>query len=248
MFVSELICTIFSIALLVKATQRVEDGYIVDPCLSLISMSSSEAIAMRETSYLMKSTERFNFLQMVSLAMITFVSHMVLSLKRTDQFGYLVIMIQEMIAELGKYFTTFGLGLFFFFAGLRLMTTYYKNRHFDMYESFIDTINLFVGVTDLSEFNYPQGQIYMLACAFLSRTFLFSFMIAMFVLRYFFVWQNIEATRRMDIIKLKNSQQYDPLYGCITMTYFPINVILLPFILPIMLIKSDRLNQSILQL
>mmetsp|Transcript_41412 Transcript_41412/g.63179 ORF Transcript_41412/g.63179 Transcript_41412/m.63179 type:complete len:148 (+) Transcript_41412:46-489(+) len=147
-----------------------------------------------------------------------------------------------MLGELGKYFTTFGLCLFFFFAGLRIMTSYFKQIHFGMYDSAVDTLNLFVGVTELASFTYPSGQIYMLACAFLSKLFLFSFMIAMFVLRYFHVWQNIEATRRIDVIKLKNTQQYDPLYGCITMSYFPINVFLLPLLLPILLIKSDRLN------
>jgi hypothetical protein len=70
----------------------------------------------------------------------------------------------------------------------------------------------------------------------------------MFVLRYFHVWKNIEATRRMDIIKLKNTQQYDKFYGAITMTYFPINIILLPFFIPLVLMKSERLNNFILQL
>mmetsp|Transcript_41400 Transcript_41400/g.63122 ORF Transcript_41400/g.63122 Transcript_41400/m.63122 type:complete len:126 (+) Transcript_41400:3658-4035(+) len=77
--------------------------------------------------------------------------------------------------------------------------------------------------------------------------FFFSFMIAMFILKYQEVWGNIEAKRRMDIIKLKNSQQYDPEHGAITMSYFPINLFLLPFMLPLVIIKSDRFNHSVLQ-
>ena len=45
----------------------------------------------------------------------------------------------------------------------------------------------------------------MLGTSFIAKIFLFCFLIAMFVLRYYHVWQNIEATRRMDIIKLKNT-------------------------------------------
>lgn len=70
----------------------------------------------------------------------------------------------------------------------------------------------------------------------------------MFVLRYKHLWKNIEAIRRMDIIKLKNTQSYDPVFGAITMTYFPINLILLPFLVPLILLKSERLNDSILKL
>lgn len=88
----------------------------------------------------------------------------------------------------------------------------------------------------------------MLSVGFICQTFFGSLLIAMFVLRYQHLWTNIEAIRRMDIIKLKNSQSYDPTFGAITMTYFPINILLLPFLLPLMALKSDRLNDSILKI
>mmetsp|Transcript_41398 Transcript_41398/g.63109 ORF Transcript_41398/g.63109 Transcript_41398/m.63109 type:complete len:128 (+) Transcript_41398:3655-4038(+) len=78
--------------------------------------------------------------------------------------------------------------------------------------------------------------------------FFFSFMIAMFILKYQEVWGNIEAKRRMDIIKLKNSQQYDPEHGAITMSYFPINLFLLPFMIPLMLVQNKRFNSSVLEI
>ena len=52
----------------------------------------------------------------------------------------------------------------------------------------------------------------------------------------------------MDTIKLKNSLQFDPVYGCITMTYFPINLLILPILPIILLLKSERWNTSVLQL
>jgi len=60
----------------------------------------------------------------------------------------------------------------------------------------------------------------------------------MFILRYLNVQTNIEAIRRMDRIKLKNTQGYDPVYGAITMTFFPINIIILPLLPFLLMFKS----------
>ena len=111
-----------------------------------------------------------------------------------------------------------------------------------------DVFNMIIGKIDITYYHYPLGDSYLLAASFIAKILLFSFLVAMFVLRYFHVWQNIEATRRMDIIRLKNSQHFDPLYGCITMTYFPINIILLPFVVIVLVLKSERVNNSILQM
>jgi len=73
-----------------------------------------------------------------------------------------------------------------------------------LYGAALDVLTTFVGNPEMEEFN-QVGKVYALSISFFSRMFLFSFMIAMFILRYFQVWENIEASRRMDIIKLKNS-------------------------------------------
>ena len=52
----------------------------------------------------------------------------------------------------------------------------------------------------------------------------------------------------MNIIKLKNSISYDKVYGGVTITYFPINTIVLPFVLSIVIFKSERLNDIILKM
>jgi len=77
---------------------------------------------------------------------------------------------------------------------------------------------------------------------------LLSFLVAMFINRYKYVWQNIDAIRRMEIIKLKNSNSYDSLYGGVTLTFFPISVIVLPFVIPVVVFKSERLNDFILKI
>ena len=81
----------------------------------------------------------------------------------------------------------------------------------------------------------------------ISKMFFTGFLISMFVLRYFYVQLNIEAIKRIDIIHKKNSLSYDRLNGAITMTFFPINILLLPLYIPLLLIKSERLNDTILK-
>jgi len=76
---------------------------------------------------------------------------------------------------------------------------------------------------------------------------LITFLVAIFVNRYSAIYSNIEAVRRMEIIKLKNSKNYDPLIGAVTMTFFPINILLLPFILPVIGFKSPRVSDLFLK-
>lgn len=70
----------------------------------------------------------------------------------------------------------------------------------------------------------------------------------MFINRYQYLWGNIDALKRMNIIKLKNTIDYNRLYGGITLTFFPINLIVLPFIPFIIIFKSERLNEFTLKI
>jgi len=70
----------------------------------------------------------------------------------------------------------------------------------------------------------------------------------MFINRYKVVWTNLEALRRMNIIKLKNTNSYDKLFGGVTITFFPISIIMLPFVIPVVVFKSERLNDFILKM
>jgi hypothetical protein len=52
----------------------------------------------------------------------------------------------------------------------------------------------------------------------------------------------------MNIIKLKNSASYEKLFSSVTITFFPISILLLPFIPAVILFKSERLNDFILKI
>lgn len=70
----------------------------------------------------------------------------------------------------------------------------------------------------------------------------------MFINRYKFIYKNLAALRRMNIIRLKNSSSYDLLSGGVTITFFPISILVLPFIIPVVVFKSERLNDFILKI
>jgi hypothetical protein len=70
----------------------------------------------------------------------------------------------------------------------------------------------------------------------------------MFINRYKVVFKNLDALRRMNIIKLKNSSSFDKVIGGVSITFFPISIILLPFIPAVVMVKSERLNDFILKM
>ena len=69
---------------------------------------------------------------LLTINVMIFTVYTIMQLKRTEQFGYVVIMIQEMMRELAKYFMTFGLIILVFFIGLRIMTQRLKKAEFSV--------------------------------------------------------------------------------------------------------------------
>jgi hypothetical protein len=63
-------------------------------------------------------------------------------------------------------------------------------------------------------------------------------LVAIFNSKYRKVFENQDFLNRLTIINLKNSSSFDKNIGAISISFFPINVFLLPFILPIMYFKS----------
>jgi len=106
----------------------------------------------------------------------------------------------------------------------------------------------FNGKQDFDQYQYPQGKIYISVFVYMFNILLLSFLVAMFINRYKLVYKNLAALRRINIIRLKNSSSFDSISGSVTITFFPINILLLPFIVPVVLFKSERLNDFILKI
>lgn len=113
---------------------------------------------------------------------------------------------------------------------------------------FLDLFNAFNGNQDFDSFVAPTGQIYIGFFMYVFKVLLMSLLAAMFINKYKQVWKNLDAYRRFNIIRLKNSVSYDKLVGGITITFFPINFVILPFILPILMLRSKRASEFILKI
>lgn len=83
---------------------------------------------------------------------------------------------------------------------------------------------------------------------YIFKVLLMSLLAAMFINKYKQVWKNLEAYRRFNIIRLKNSVAYDKFLGAVTITFFPINILMLPFIPPITMLRSARASDFLLKL
>lgn len=51
----------------------------------------------------------------------------------------------------------------------------------------------------------------------------------------------------MQIIKLKNQISYDPNLGGITTTFFPVSILMVPLLIPLLVIRSERLSDIVLK-
>ena len=83
---------------------------------------------------------------------------------------------------------------------------------------------------------------------YIFKILLMSLLAAMFINRYKTVWVNLDAYRRFTMIKLKNSISYDKFIGGVTLTFFPINIIMLPFSLVLTGLRSKRGSDIMLKI
>jgi len=154
-----------------------------------------------------------------------------------------------MIQELKKFTFTFSLVIIGFMvvsSQLKLELIVNKSISFSQTALYIfDGIN---GNQDFSNYEFPHGQIFIAFFSYVFNILLLSFLVSMFINRYKFVYMNIDALRRMDIIKLKNSSSFDQIIGGATLSFFPINAFMLPFIWSVVIVKSDRLSDFFLKI
>ena len=67
----------------------------------------------------------------------------------------------------------------------------------------------------------------------------------MFSNTYKSIYENKKAIRLGRILEMKNNLSFDPIIGAVTTTFFPINVIMLPLMLPVIIVKNKKLNEMV---
>ena len=149
-----------------------------------------------------------------------------------------------MIGEMGKFFATFGLIIgIFLIVGILLMEELKKEN---MY-IFIDLFDAMNGNQQFDQFTLPFGQVYIAAFMYLFRVLFISLLAAMFINKYKQVYTNLDAFKLFNIVRQKNSLSFEKYIGGITMTFFPINILILPFMFPVLALRNTRMSDFALK-
>mgnify|MGYP006092092429 CR=1 FL=1 len=220
---------------------------ISDVCGDIVEITDAEAIKISYVYSLLAQTSSLNFQLVVSILIILYATIMIMMLQRTQKLGELIMMVGQMVSELKKWLLTFGLLIILFILLGRQLNEILKKEKSSFFEVFQDIFDGLNGQQNFDDYT-KEGTIFITLFVFIFNILLLSFLVAMFINRYKFVYRNLDALRRMNIIKLKNSASFDKTYSSVTITFFPISIILLPFIPAVIAFKSERLNDFILKL
>ena len=185
---------------------------------------------------------------MVSSQVVLYTLFVIIMLQRTQKLGELILMIGYMMDEFKKFIITFGLLIGLFIVVGMQLTKELKQKDSSVFQIILDIFDAFNGKQNFDDFTFPEGQTFIAFFVYIFNILLLSFLVAMFINKYKFVWKNLDALRRSNIIKLKNSSSYDSVFGSITITFFPFSIFVLPFIVPVVIFKSERLNDFILKI
>mmetsp|Transcript_12107 Transcript_12107/g.18714 ORF Transcript_12107/g.18714 Transcript_12107/m.18714 type:complete len:214 (-) Transcript_12107:268-909(-) len=166
-------------------------------------------------------------------------------LQRTLNLGNLIMMMQEMVVAMMKFFATFSLIILIFLQVGRLCLHEIKNDKFYIFIDLFDAIN---GNQDFDDFTKPVGQVYIAGFMYIFRVLFISLLGAMFINKYKSMYTQMDAFRRFSIIRQKNAVIFDKYIGGVTMTFFPINILILPFIIPVLSLRNARVSDFVLKI
>ena len=156
------------------------------------------------------------------------------------------MMVSQMMTELKKFLVTFGLILILFLIIARQLNSELKVDSSNMWSIICDIFDGLNGKQDFKRFT-NEGMLFNVIFVYLFNILFINVLVAMFINRYKYVYVNLDAFRRMNVIRLKNSSCYDRFYGGVTITFFPFSVLVLPFIPAIVAFKSERLSDFLLK-
>lgn len=97
----------------------------------------------------------------------------------------------------------------------------------------------------MGQFQKYAGQTYLVLFILIYFILLLNLLIAMFSNTYQAIYENQNAIRLKRILGMKNHLSYDPVIGSVTSTFFPVNVVMLPLMLPVVVVKNRKLNELV---
>lgn len=164
-------------------------------------------------------------------------------LRRTEKVGPSIIMMLALRIDLSKFAKAFSLPLLTILLVGMLNSRDFTAESLNIWDIFIQLFSAFTGEQDFGSFEKYAGQTYLVVFIMLYFVLLLNLLIAMFSNTYQRIYENENAIRLSRILEMKNHLSYDPIIGAVTSTFFPINVIMIPAILPLIIIKNRKLNE-----
>mmetsp|Transcript_41398 Transcript_41398/g.63108 ORF Transcript_41398/g.63108 Transcript_41398/m.63108 type:complete len:135 (+) Transcript_41398:3160-3564(+) len=131
--------SVLSVLYLAKILEHEVDPIFTNVCQDILHISDEDIeFSKHGFFYLTDFGHFYSYQILISCNVFVFAIYTIMQLKRTQQFGYVVIMITEVIKEVIRFFMAFGIVIFAFFAILRVLIHTLKHNHFDLYDSTFD--------------------------------------------------------------------------------------------------------------
>ena len=211
--------------------------------IEFVTNANNSVATMANRDYIL------TFQQFEALFVFLYTLILIIMLQRTKQLGDMITMLISIVHELIKFLQTFSLiFLTFIIFTQDLSATVLKYKQIDFWESYLDLVKLMSANQNFKEYTNPEGVTFVVIFLYVINIMILSFLIAMYINRYNNSYVNLESVRRSNIIKLKNSNSYNPHYGALTTTFFPISIVCLPFMIFLVIFKSERLNDFVLKI
>jgi hypothetical protein len=187
----------------------------------------------------------FNFQFLMSFIVIMHCVNVLSNLRRTISIGASIIMMMSLRFDLIKFFTAFTLPLIAFVVITLFNSAEFTAQTLNAFDIFLQLFSAFTGEQQFGEFNKYFGQSYIVIFIMVYFILLLNLLIAMFSNTYQRIYENKNAIRLRRILETKNHLSHDPIIGSITSTFFPINIIMLPMMIPVLFVKNKKLNEMI---
>lgn len=242
---------------IVIVSQSEKSGDLSRECAKHISITEEESLKLDKVQGLLASiihNNGINFQFIMSAFIVQLVSITIVILQRSNYSGEMITMLVAILEQLGMFFITFGSLIVLFiifgrFLEMEILTNEdgldKENEYFRM---FLDLLNTFVGKPSFESFVFPFGSIFNMVFLLLFKVILLSLLTAMIINRYHRMYSQLQAIKRYEFIRLKNTIKYNQNIGAITCSFFPINCLCLPFVFPVLYNQSVRVSDFLLKL
>ena len=170
-------------------------------CKKYVTLSDDQWLSVNKMYTLenpLATTGGISFAVLIILVVTQAAVMIIIMMQRTNILGEIIIMLNAMVSELQRFFTTFVLIIFAFMVAGRLLGDEFQPAYFPEDQGYGHIFRIFftafMSHPDMSNF-VDFGKFYMTCFMFIFKVLLLSLLASMFINRYRHVYNNLEAIR-----------------------------------------------------